>query len=66
MPAVGFAIIIAKASFMRHPMSLHLQPQRPRRADRNRQMREKRTAQALLVFGIVLACIELYVVLVAR
>ncbi|WP_281024298.1 hypothetical protein [Rhizobium vallis] len=28
----------------------------------SRQMREKRTARALFVFGVVLACIELYIV----
>lgn len=28
-----------------------------------RQMRERRTAQALVIFGVVLAAIELYVIL---
>lgn len=36
---------------------------RPRRLGRNRQMRERRTAQLLVTFGIVLACVELYVIL---
>ncbi|MBY5439213.1 hypothetical protein [Rhizobium leguminosarum] len=36
----------------------------PRRITRgSEQMREKRTAQALIVFGVVLACVELYVFL---
>ncbi|EJB03144.1 hypothetical protein GGI64_000857 [Rhizobium leguminosarum] len=26
-------------------------------------MREKRTAQALMFFGVVLACVELYIIL---
>ncbi|MGO7382717.1 hypothetical protein ACCT20_05540 [Rhizobium ruizarguesonis] len=49
---------------MRHVMSSGFQFPRPHRITRgNRQMREKRTAQALIVFGVVLACVELYVVL---
>lgn len=48
---------------MRNVMSSDFQPRRPHRITRgNRQMREKRTAWALIVFGIVLACIELYIV----
>lgn len=35
---------------------------RPRRRYRNRQMRERRTAYALMVFGIVLACVEIFIV----
>ncbi len=35
----------------------------PRRKTEVRQMRERRTAQILMVFGIVLACVELYVVI---
>ena len=34
----------------------------PRRKTEVRQMRERRTAQILVVFGIVLACVELYIV----
>ncbi|MBB3440219.1 hypothetical protein LVY75_17390 [Sinorhizobium sp. B11] len=45
-------------------MSPQYLPLRPHRITRgNRQMREKRTAQALMIFGIVLACVELYVIL---
>lgn len=33
-----------------------------RRKTAVRQMRERRTAQILMVFGIVLACVELYIV----
>ncbi|MBY2938746.1 hypothetical protein [Rhizobium leguminosarum] len=36
---------------------------RPHRITRgSKQMREKRAAQALIVFGVVLACVELYVI----
>jgi len=49
---------------MRDVMSPQYLPLRPHRITRgNRQMREKRTAQALMIFGIVLACVELYVIL---
>ena len=49
---------------MRDVMSPQYLPLRPHRITRgNRQMREKRTAQALTIFGIVLACVELYVIL---
>lgn len=49
---------------MRDIMSSGFQPLRPYKITRgSRQMREKRTAQALVVFGVVLACVELYVVL---
>ncbi|MGO7868058.1 hypothetical protein AB9F41_28010 [Rhizobium leguminosarum] len=44
-------------------MSSGFQFPRPHRITRgSRQMREKRTAQALIVFGVVLACVELYIV----
>ncbi|QKK15549.1 hypothetical protein [Rhizobium indicum] len=44
-------------------MSSGFQPLRPHRITRgSRQMREKRAAQALIVFGAVLACVELYVI----
>lgn len=36
---------------------------RPRRRALKRQMRERRTAQALILFGIMLAVVELYVIL---
>jgi len=36
---------------------------RTRRLAPKRQMRERRTAQALILFGIVLAAVELYVIL---
>ena len=53
-----------KVTTMRDVMSPQYQPLRPHRITRGkRQMREKRTAQALMVFGIVLACVELYVIL---
>lgn len=49
---------------MRDVMSSQLLPLRPHRITRGkRQMREKRTAQALMIFGIVLACVELYVIM---
>lgn len=49
---------------MRDVMSSQLLPPRPYRITHaKRQMREKRTAQALMIFGIVLACVELYVIL---
>ncbi len=49
---------------MRNVMSSGFRPPRPYRITHgSRQMREKRTAQALMVFGVVLACVELYVVL---
>lgn len=49
---------------MRDVMSCDFRPLRPHRITRgSRQMREKRTARALMVFGVVLACVELYVVL---
>ncbi|MBY5447525.1 hypothetical protein HFO93_29600 [Rhizobium leguminosarum] len=39
---------------------------RPHRITRSsKQIREKRTAKALLVFGAVLACLELYVIFAA-
>ncbi|MBX4971838.1 hypothetical protein [Rhizobium binae] len=45
-------------------MSSGFQPLRPHKIKRgSRQVRERRTAQALMVFGVVLACVELYVVL---
>ncbi|MBY5400054.1 hypothetical protein HFN01_35280 [Rhizobium leguminosarum] len=44
-------------------MSSGFQFPRPHRIKRgSKQMREKRTAQALIVFGVVLACVELYIV----
>ena len=36
---------------------------RPRHPAPKRQMRERRTAQALILFGVVLAAVELYVIL---
>ncbi|MBB3399502.1 MULTISPECIES: hypothetical protein [unclassified Rhizobium] len=36
---------------------------RPRRPAPKRQMRERRTAQALILFGVMLAAVELYVIL---
>jgi len=48
---------------MRNVMSSAFHPLRPHRITRSsRQVREKRTAWALIVFGIVLACVELYIV----
>lgn len=61
--AVAFATT-AKVTAMRDVMSPQYLPLRPYRITRGkRQMREKRTAQALMIFGIVLACVELYVIL---
>lgn len=61
--AVAFATT-AKVTAMRDVMSPRYLPLRPYRITRGkRQMREKRTAQALMIFGILLACVELYVIL---
>ncbi|TCU17465.1 hypothetical protein [Rhizobium sullae] len=35
----------------------------PRHKTGTSQMRERRTAQILMVFGVMLACIELYVII---
>ncbi|MEZ2130399.1 MULTISPECIES: hypothetical protein [unclassified Sinorhizobium] len=35
---------------------------RPHLRYRNRQMRERRTAYALMIFGIVLACVEIFII----
>ncbi|MBY5328710.1 hypothetical protein [Rhizobium leguminosarum] len=44
-------------------MSSGFQFPRPHRITRgSKQMREKRTAQALIVFGVVLASVELYII----
>jgi len=60
--AVAF-VSTARVIAMRDVMSPQYLPLRPHRITRGkRQMREKRTAQALMVFGIVLACVELYVI----
>ncbi|MBB3658382.1 hypothetical protein FHX15_003629 [Rhizobium sp. BK650] len=49
---------------MRDVMPRQYLPLRPHRITRGkRKMREKRTAHALMGFGIVLACVELYVIL---
>jgi hypothetical protein len=48
---------------MRDFMSPNFLVHRPRRTTSTRQIRERRTAQALIVFGIVLACVEFYVIL---
>jgi hypothetical protein len=61
--AVAFATT-AKVTAMRDVMSSRYLPLRPYHITRGkRQMREKRTAQTLMIFGIVLACVELYVIL---
>jgi hypothetical protein len=61
--AVAFATT-AKVTAMRDVMSPRYLPLRPYRITRGkRQMREKRTAQALMIFGIVLAWVEFYVIL---
>jgi hypothetical protein len=44
-------------------MSVNFLVARPRKPMPRRQMRERRTAQALIIFGIVLATVELYVIL---
>lgn len=48
---------------MRDFMLSNVPPTRVRRRAPKRQMRERRTAQALVLFGIVLAAVELYVIL---
>ncbi|MET3854507.1 hypothetical protein [Rhizobium sp. OAE497] len=48
---------------MRDVMPANPLPHRPRRGATPRVMRERRTAQVLTVFGIILACVELYVIL---
>lgn len=48
---------------MRYFMSQSSLGARPRKPMRKRQMRERRTARALIIFGIVLATVELYVIL---
>ncbi|WP_156392929.1 hypothetical protein [Rhizobium sp. Root1220] len=48
---------------MRNIMLSNFIATRPRRIAPKRQMRERRTAQALIIFGIVLATVELYVIL---
>ncbi|ARM88012.1 hypothetical protein RHEC894_CH01698 [Rhizobium sp. CIAT894] len=51
---------------MRNVMSSGFQPRRPHKITRNsQQVREKRTALALIVFGVVLACVEVYIVYAA-
>lgn len=35
---------------------------RPRRRYRSRQMRERRTAYALMTFGVVFACVEIFII----
>jgi len=48
---------------MRDVMPANPLPDRPRHGSAPRVMRERRTAQVLMVFGIILACVELYVIL---
>jgi hypothetical protein len=48
---------------MRYFMSPNFLAARSRKPMQKRQMRERRTAQALIIFGIVLATVELYVIL---
>ncbi|AIC26902.1 hypothetical protein IE4803_CH01725 [Rhizobium etli bv. phaseoli str. IE4803] len=51
---------------MRNILSTAFQPLRIRRIRRgSRQMREKRTAWVLIVFSVLLACVELYIVYAA-
>lgn len=48
---------------MRNLISSGFRPVSPYKITRGgRQMRERRTAQAFIVFGVVLACVELYVI----
>jgi hypothetical protein len=47
---------------MRDSLFPHPPTGRPRRPVVKRQMREKRTAQALIIFGLVLAAVEIYVI----
>lgn len=48
---------------MRDFISSSLHIARPDKRMPKRQMRERRTAQALVIFGVVLAAVELYVIL---
>ncbi|WP_342588544.1 hypothetical protein [Rhizobium sophoriradicis] len=51
---------------MRNILSSAFHPLRPRRIRRGgRQMREKRTAWVLIVFSVLLAGVELYIVYAA-
>jgi hypothetical protein len=52
----------AEVDAMRDFLFPRLQTGRPKRPARHRQVRERRTAQALTVFGLVLAAVELYVI----
>jgi hypothetical protein len=61
--AVAFRHHCKGQKVMRNLMSSGFRPLRPYRITRgSRQMRERRTAQAFIVFGVVLACVELYVI----
>jgi hypothetical protein len=53
----------AEVEVMRYFMSPNFLAARSRKPMQKRQMRERRTAQALIIFGIVLATVELYVIL---
>ncbi len=63
LPATVAFVLQTKVATMRDFMSSNPLPARPRRTTRTRQMRERRTAQALMIFGVVLAAVELYVIL---
>ncbi|MBO9193859.1 hypothetical protein J5277_07045 [Rhizobium sp. 16-449-1b] len=47
---------------MRDSLFSHRPIGRPRRPVVKRQMREKRTAHVLIIFGLVLAAVEIYVI----
>ncbi|MFP3541861.1 hypothetical protein SB748_00075 [Rhizobium sp. SIMBA_035] len=47
---------------MRNVMPANPLRDRPRRAVKASAMRERRTAQVLMLFGVILACVELYVI----
>lgn len=66
--AVGSRLLpsLQRSNTMRNVMSSGFQPRRPHKITRNsQQVREKRTAWALIVFGVVLACVEVYIVYAA-
>jgi hypothetical protein len=59
-----FSPSLQRSNAMRNISAFH--PLRPRRIRRGgRQMREKRTAWVLIVFSVLLACVEVYIVYAA-
>lgn len=52
----------SEVNAMRDSLFPHPPASRPRRPVVKRQMREKRTAHVLIIFGLVLAAVEIYVI----